>query len=215
VTIRPASDCALLISYGEEISELTHREVLRAYRALAGVREIVNLHPAYASLLLEFDPRRRSHTAMEALARERLATAGEEPLPEPRQIEIPVRYGGESGPDLADVARHAGLTPERVVQLHASAVYVVYFLGFSPGFAYLGGMPPEIAAPRLPSPRKRVPAGSVAIGGNQTGVYPLATPGGWRIIGRTPLRLFRPEAEAPVLLQMGDRVRFVAMEERP
>jgi KipI family sensor histidine kinase inhibitor len=124
-------------------------------------------------------------------------------------MEIPVSYGGEFGPDLADVARHTGLTPERVVEMHAGAEYLVYFLGFAPGFAYLGGLPPELTTPRLTAPRKHVPAGSVAIGGNQTGVYPIASPGGWRIIGHTDAKLFEPGAPDPVLLRMGDRVRFV------
>ncbi len=128
---------------------------------------------------------------------------------ESRLVEIPVRYGGEFGPDLADVARHTGLTPERVVEMHAAAEYLVYFLGFAPGFAYLGGLPPELATPRLSAPRKRVPAGSVAIGGNQTGVYPIESPGGWRIIGHTDAKLFDPNAAEPVLLRMGDRLRFV------
>ena len=126
----------------------------------------------------------------------------------PRLVEIPVRYGREFGPDLEDVARHTGLTPERVIEMHSEAEYLVYFLGFAPGFSYLGGLPPELATPRLPAPRKRVPAGSVAIGGNQTGVYPIASPGGWRIIGHTNTKLFDPDAAEPVLLRMGDRLRF-------
>jgi KipI family sensor histidine kinase inhibitor len=179
-------------------------------RALEGVRGILNLHPAYASLLVEFDPRLRDHAQIEALVRERAESevAGSHGQEE-RLVEIPVRYGGEFGPDLADVARHTGLTPERVVEMHASAEYLVYFLGFAPGFAYLGGLPDELATPRLAAPRKRVPVGSVAIGGNQTGVYPIESPGGWRIIGHTDARLFDPSAAEPVLLHMGDRLRFV------
>ncbi len=114
---------------------------------------------------------------------------------------------------LADVARHTGLSAERVVELHVSAEYRVYFLGFSPGFPYLGGMPPELTTPRLPAPRKRVPLGSVAIGGAQTGIYSVESPGGWRLIGRTAMRLFDAEAEPPAALQIGDRVRFVPVKE--
>jgi KipI family sensor histidine kinase inhibitor len=125
-------------------------------------------------------------------------------------VEIPVAYGGANGPDLDAVAELTGHTPDEVVAMHSGAEYLVYFLGFSPGFPYLGGLPESIAAPRLETPRRRVPAGSVAIGGQQTGVYPIASPGGWRIIGRTPLRLFDPGADPPVLLRMGDHVRFVA-----
>lgn len=126
-----------------------------------------------------------------------------------REIEIPVVYGGEAGPDLADVAAHAGLTPAEVVRRHSSGEYVVYLLGFLPGFAFMGGLPPELATPRRPEPRTAVPAGSVGIGGEQTGVYPLVSPGGWQLIGRTSLTLFDPSAAEPTLLRPGDRVRFV------
>jgi KipI family sensor histidine kinase inhibitor len=210
VTIRPASDRSLLVAFGESISVETHRRVFRLTSALEGVRGILNLHPAYASLLVEFDPRLRDHAQIEVLVQQ--CEAGEwegRHAAESRLVEIPVRYGGEFGPDLPDVARHTGLSPERVVEMHAAAGYLVYFLGFAPGFAYLGGLPLELATPRLSAPRKRVPAGSVAIGGNQTGVYPIESPGGWRIIGHTDTKLFDPNAAEPVLLRMGDRLRFV------
>ena len=129
-------------------------------------------------------------------------------------IEIPVCYGGEFGPDLHDVAAHNHLKNEEVIELHSSANYLVYFLGFAPGFPYLGGMPREIAAPRLSTPRTQVLAGSVAIGGHQTGVYPVSSPGGWRIIGRTYLQLFVTARNPPTLLQMGDHVRFVPISRR-
>ena len=205
----PASDSSLLVSFGDAISLAAHRQVRRLTAAFgefpAGIR---NLHPAFASVLIDFDPRRYTHADIEALVRERMAGAAETDL-EGRLVEIPVRY---DGPDLDDVARHTGLDPRRIIELHASAEYLVYFLGFSPGFPYLGGMPAELATPRLAAPRKRVPAGSVAIGGSQTGVYPIESPGGWRLIGRTELRLFDPTAEPPALLRMGDRVRFVPLE---
>ena len=210
MTIRPASDRSLLVAFGDAISLETHRRVFRLTRALEGVRGVLNLHPAYASLLVEFDPRLRDHAQIEALVRgcaANEAAAGH--VEETRLMEIPVRYGGEFGPDLSDVARHTGLAPERVIELHSAAEYLVYFLGFAPGFAYLGGLPPELATPRLPAPRKHVPAGSVAIGGNQTGVYPIVSPGGWRIIGHTDAKLFDPDAAEPVLLRMGDRLRFI------
>jgi KipI family sensor histidine kinase inhibitor len=210
VTIRPASDRSLLVTFGENISVETHGRVFHLTRALENIRGILNLHPAYASLLVEFDPRLRDHAQIEALVRDSVGSeAAANHEVESRLVEIPVRYGGEFGPDLADVARHTGLTPERVVEMHAGAEYLVYFLGFAPGFAYLGGLPPELATPRLAAPRKRVPAGSVAIGGNQTGMYPIDSPGGWRIIGHTDAKLFDPNAAEPVLLRMGDRLRFV------
>jgi KipI family sensor histidine kinase inhibitor len=210
VHIRPASDRSLLISFGDDISEENHRSVARLTHALEGARGVLNLHPAFASVLVDFDPRLRTHDEIEALARERFAAAGERTF-ELRHVEIPVRYGGEDGPDLDDVARHTGIAAERVVELFAGAEYVVYFVGFATCFPYLGGLPPELATPRLSAPRKTVPAGSVAIGGAQAGVYPLPSPAGWRLIGRTPLRLFDPEGAPPPLLRMGDRVRFVPL----
>ena len=216
MTIRPASDRSLVVSFGEEISLEMHREVARLTRRLRGIRGILNLHPAFCSVLIDFDPRLRTHREIQALVEERLAVADDAPSEPPRTVEIPVRYGGEFGPDLEDVARHCGCSPERVIELYAGAEYLVYFVGFSTCFPYLGGLPQELATPRLASPRKHVPEGSVAIGGSQAGVYPLASPGGWRLIGRTPRRLFNPESAPPGLLRMGDRVRFVpAGEFRP
>jgi KipI family sensor histidine kinase inhibitor len=130
---------------------------------------------------------------------------------ESRSVEIPVIYGGDQGPDLQNVAILAGLTTEEVIRLHSSAEYSVCFIGFLPGFPYLSGMDPRLAAPRLATPRPLVPAGSVGIAGGQTGIYPLDSPGGWRIIGRTTLTIFDPHREPPVLLKAGDRVRFIAV----
>jgi len=188
--------------------------VLRLVRAFeVPPTGILNLHPAYASVLIDFDPHRLSHDAVEALVRQRMAAPEARATRDTRTIEIPVCYGGTFGPDLEDVARHAGLTAARVVELHAAAQYLVYFLGFSPGFPYLGGLPPELATPRLAAPRKVVPAGSVAIGGSQTGVYSVDSPGGWRIIGRTALRLFDAAADPPARFRIGDTVRFVPTPE--
>ncbi len=213
VQIRASSDRSLLVSFGEEISPPAHRAVRRLTAALGGARGISNLHPAFASVLVEFDPRLHSHAEIESLVRLSLERAPEEEPPASRLVEIPVRYGGAYGPDLDDVARHHDLTPSRVVELHASAGYEVCFVGFSTCFPYLAGLPAELATPRLAAPRKHVAAGSVAIAGSQAGVYPLASPGGWRVIGRTELRLFDPAGEPPPLLRMGDRVRFVPIEE--
>jgi KipI family sensor histidine kinase inhibitor len=209
VTIFPASDRALHVWFGDEISMESYGEVVRLTRGLDGVRGVLNLHPAYASVLIDFDPRLRTHEQIELLVRECLAKPGMTAVEPQRTVEIPVRYGGEFGPDLEDVARHTGLAPERVVELFSAAEYLVYFVGFSTCFPYLGGLPPELATPRLSAPRRHVPEGSVAIGGAQAGVYPLASPGGWRLIGRTSLRLFDPQGEPPPLLRMGDRVRFI------
>jgi inhibitor of KinA len=215
VTIRPASDRSILVSFGDEISLSMHRQVLRLTRILHGIRGILNLHPAFSTVLIDFDPRLRTHAEVETLVEERLAASSHEAPPAPRALEIPVCYGGEFGPDLEDVARYNSLTPGRVVELHAAAEYVVYFVGFSTCFPYLGGLPAQLATPRLSAPRKLVPAGSIGIAGGQAGVYPLASPGGWRLIGRTSLRLFDVDASPPGLLRMGDHVRFVRMPEPP
>jgi KipI family sensor histidine kinase inhibitor len=207
-----SSDRSLLLVFDDRISLAAHREILRLTPLLQSVRGVTNVHPAYASILIEFDPLTIRHAGVQRIARDLVAQTAAAPLPEPRTVEIPVAYGGEYGPDLEAVAALTGHSPEEVVELHSSAEYLVYFLGFSPGFPYLGGMPESISAPRLGTPRKRVPAGSVAIGGQQTGVYPMTSPGGWRIIGRTTLRLFDPDADPPALLRMGDHVRFVAKD---
>jgi KipI family sensor histidine kinase inhibitor len=169
--------------------------------------------PGMNNLTLLFDPALIDATELEIqvlAAWPQLAAAGREDLDAPgRTIEIPVAYGGEHGPDLADVAAHTGLAPAEVARRHAAGDYVVYLLGFLPGFAFLGGLPPELATPRRAAPRLAVPARSVGIGGAQTGIYPLASPGGWQLIGRTPIELFDPQAAAPTLLRPGDRVRFV------
>jgi KipI family sensor histidine kinase inhibitor len=216
VKIVAASDSSLLVSFGDNISLEAHRQVLRLMQTfdepLPGIR---NLHPAFASVLIDFDPRRRTHAEIETRVRQKLSGAGETAHPESLLVEIPVCYGGEFGPDLTEVARHTGLSAERVVELHASAEYRVFFLGFSPGFPYLGGMPPELAMPRLSAPRKHVPVGSVAIGGAQTGIYSVDSPGGWRLIGRTSMRLFDAAAEPPAVLQMGNRVRLIPVKELP
>jgi len=205
-----SSDQSLLIYFGQQITVKASEQVRRLLRLLelepiAGVR---NLHPAYCSLLVKFDAVKWRHEALEKELRKYLGRFDRVKLPEPRQVEIPVCYGGEFGPDLNDVAATHGISPERVIDLHTSASYLVYFLGFTPGFAYLGEFPRELVTPRLASPRKKVPAGSVGIAGNQTGVYPFETPGGWRLLGRTPLAMFRTDGEGLSLLAIGDRVRF-------
>lgn len=205
----PASDRSLLVSFGGGISEEASRRVAALTRTLATdpIPHVSNIHPAYCSVLVVFDPVRASH---EDLVREVTARldAGA-PAPEGRTVEIPVCYGGEFGPDLETVAAAHGLTIGRTVELHSGATYTAQFLGFVPGYAYLSGVPGEIVTPRLDTPRRRVPAGSVAIAGKQAGIYPFATPGGWRILGRTPLTVFQPDRDPMNLISLGDRVRFV------
>jgi KipI family sensor histidine kinase inhibitor len=195
---------------GSHITLQANENVRRLLRLLElePVAAIRNLHPAYCSLLVKFDALRIRHQEVETILRKYLVRLEEVSLPEPRQVQIPVCYGGEFGPDLAEVCATNGITPSQAIELHASVSYLVYFLGFVPGFAYLGELPEALVTPRLAAPRKRVPVGSVGIAGNQTGVYPVATPGGWRLIGRTPIGMFRAERRGLSLLAMGDRVRF-------
>jgi len=206
-----ASDQSLLIYFAEKITVEANEKVRKLLQLLekepiAGIR---NLHPAYCSLLVKFDALKWRHEELEVKLREYLDKLQEVKLPEPRHVEIPVCYGGEFGPDLEDVAANHGITQERVIKLHCSTTYLVYFLGFVPGFAYLGELPQELVTPRLPTPRKKVPVGSVGIAGNQTGIYPFETPGGWRLLGRTPVAMFRTDREHLSLLSIGDRVQFV------
>jgi KipI family sensor histidine kinase inhibitor len=165
------------------------------------------------NLTVVFDPLRHDGPQVLAQLAQLWESTAAHSAPQ-RQIEIPVHYGGDDGPDLAAVARHTGLSEQQVIEAHTGADYCVYFLGFQPGFAYLGGLPPALAIPRLATPRTRVPPGSVGIGANQTGIYPFASPGGWQLIGRTALPLFDPAATPPTLLQAGDLVRFVAINKK-
>ncbi len=212
----PASDAALLAILAAEPSESATAAVLALREALAASPPpgLVDLRPAYTSLLVVFDPRATTHGEIERSVRPLLPPPDLALAPAGRTVEIPVCYEGENGPDLADVARGAGLMPDEAVALHAGATYRVAFVGFSPGFAYLLGLPSRLATPRLPAPRLRVPAGSVGIAGGQTGLYPRATPGGWRLVGRTPLSLFDPGRESASLLLPGDAVRFVPVPQR-
>ena len=194
-----------------QITRQANEKVRRLLRLLelkpiSGVR---NLHPAYCSLLVKFDALKLRHEGLQDKLRKYLDRLKEVKLPEPRHVEIPVCYGGEYGPDLEEVAALHAMTPEQVIELHTSGNYLVYFLGFVPGFAYLGELPQALVTPRLATPRKKVPAGSVGIAGNQTGVYPFETPGGWRLLGRTPTAMFRTDRDGLSLLAIGDRVRFV------
>ena len=210
-TFRRASDQSLLIYFGQEISLEAHERVRKFLRLLESkpVRGVCNIHPAYCSVLVKFDPLKVEHEQLEktlAAYSDRLDAVK---LPKAREVEIPVCYGDEYGPDLNEVSALHKLTAKEVIELHSSTTYVVYFLGFVPGFAYLGEVPEALVTPRLETPRRKVPAGSVGIAGKQTGVYPCSTPGGWRLLGRTPLAMFRADRKALSLLSIGDRVRFV------
>jgi inhibitor of KinA len=212
-----AGEQGLIVEFGNAIDPAVNARVHRLARALAarGLEGVIETVPTYRSLLVLFDPlilpRERLDSEVEAL----LAVPAVEEAPGVggNTVELPVLYGGEFGPDLSFIARHTGLSTEEVIAIHSSSSYLVYMLGFTPGFPYLGGMSSRLATPRLSSPRGKVPTGSVGIAGSQTGVYPVESPGGWRLIGRTPLRLFDLEAEQPFLLAPGDIVRFRPVDE--
>jgi KipI family sensor histidine kinase inhibitor len=210
-----AGDAALVVEFGDKIDPAINRLVHALACALAdnplpGLGEAV---PSYRSLLVHYNPLSLSYAEVESFVSQALGRCEDAPLPEPRLVEVPTIYGGERGPDIGFVAEQNGLAIADVIRLHSGATYTVYMLGFTPGFPYLGGLPDALITPRLETPRQRVPAGSVGIAGAQTGVYPLATPGGWRLIGWTPVVLFDPARTPPALLQPGDRVRFVPVSE--
>lgn len=222
-TVETLAEDALLLRFGDGIDMATNARVHAAAGALrdAGLPGITDIAPAYATLLLRFDPLAWDNgAAREAIIKalgpgirrddEQKPTASEHGAT--RVVEIPVCYGGECGPDIDAVAEHAGLSREEVIGRYAATEYTVAMLGFAPGFPYLLGLDASLHVPRRANPRTRVPAGSVAIGGAQTGIYPRELPGGWHLIGRTPLALFDPAREPPCLLAPGDRVRFHAID---
>jgi KipI family sensor histidine kinase inhibitor len=207
----PFGDSALLIEFGDAVSLELNQKVVALNEAVlrAGVLEVEELVPTYRSLLLRYNPSRTTYEQLvfrikeieEKLMESATAVEG-------KRVTVPVAYGGEYGSDLNYVARYHELTEEQVVRLHSEREYRVYMIGFVAGFPYLGGVPDEIATPRLETPRLKVPAGSVGIAEKQTGIYPCEAPGGWQIIGRTPLSLFNPQRRPPALLEPGDAVRF-------
>ncbi len=207
----PLGDSSVLIQLGDEIDLAVNRRVhtldarLRQY-AIPGIVETV---PAYATLLVHYDPLIISYAGVGNWIEEQMAVTEEAAVQKPRRIEVPVRYGGEFGPDLAFVASYHGTTEADIVRLHTGEDYSVFMMGFTPGFPYMGKLSEALATPRLETPRTHVPAGSVGIAGAQTGIYPIASPGGWQIIGRTSLALFDLSAEQPFLFAPGDGVRFV------
>ena len=210
----PAGDAALLVELGNEISETVNNRVraLDAAVCRAAIPGVSETIPAYCSLLVQYDPLQITYPQLEQRLAELAAHSASAPAVETPIKEVPTIYGGEYGPDLADVAVAHNLRPEDVIAIHSGTVYTVYMLGFSPGFAYMGNVPEFIATPRLAAPRTRVPAGSVAIAARQTGIYPQSTPGGWRILGRTNLTLFDPQRDPACFFQPGDRVRFVPIQ---
>ncbi|OLN23640.1 kinase inhibitor [Domibacillus antri] len=222
IEMKPLGDSALVIQLGTEINTAVHKKVraltiLSEKHSFTGFIECV---PAFASVTVFYNPlivKRTYDTENNSspfqlvrfMMEEIMKQLVEEKEEKPRIVEIPVCYGGEYGPDLPFVAEENNLSVEEVIEIHSSGEYLVYMIGFAPGFPYLGGLSEKIAAPRRSSPRVSIPVGSVGIAGNQTGVYPISTPGGWQLIGRTPAALFHPKHNPPSLLASGDVVKFV------
>jgi KipI family sensor histidine kinase inhibitor len=209
-----ASDSSILVEFGDRIDPEIQRDILGLFHQFCELNDgrIRNLHPGYASLLIDFDPQTLTRQDVIALIKSFTGNKLTHAAQNFAVVTIPVCYEAEFGPDLADVSAHTGLSVEEVVRLHSDAIYQVCFLGFTAGFAYLGGMPKSLHTPRLATPRRSVTAGSVGIAGGQTGIYPAETPGGWRLIGRTPLRMFDPQAQPATRLQAGDVVRFTRID---
>jgi KipI family sensor histidine kinase inhibitor len=209
-----AGDTAFVVELGDSISPDVNRRVHDLRRAmeerhLAG---IVDLVPTYRSLLVYYDPLRATRAALEREIESLTAGGTDVNRPPARIVEFPTVYGGEFGPDLDFVAEHAKLPVGEVIRIHSGVDYLVYMMGFTAGFPYLGGMSPAIATPRLATPRTRIPAGSVGIAQQQTGIYPADSPGGWQIIGRTPVRIFDADHDPPVVVEAGDYVRFIPVD---
>lgn len=210
ITFKLAGDTSILIEFGNEISSEVNQRVMALDECLnrerlAGIVETV---PAYRSLTVHYRPEVIRCKALQERLRQLLAGIGLQQTKRRKIYEIPVLYGGEQGPDLAYVAQYSKKTCEEVIRLHSKPEYLIYMLGFTPGFPYLGGMDRSIAVPRLEKPRTKIPAGSIGIAGEQTGIYPLDSPGGWQLIGQTPVRLYDPGNERPILLEAGSLIQF-------
>ncbi len=208
-------DTAVSAVFGDRISEEVNRTI-RAFQLLLTERKIpgiVETVPTYCSLMIHYDPDRISCDRLLGTLKELAASVDTAALPPSEVLEIPVLYGGEMGLDLAHVAENAGISEEEVVKRHSAPEYLIYMLGFTPGFTYLGGLDPSIETPRLKTPRVSIPAGSVGIAGKQTGIYPIASPGGWQLIGRTPVRMYDPLRETPILPRAGQYIHFFPITE--
>ena len=212
---RVMGDRSLLVELGNEIHVSVHERVRRLFLAVkqASLSTLLDAVPGYCSLLLVFDPSTTTSDQIRKTIEGLFLELDELELPEPTNIEIPVVYGSEYGPDLGRVASYHKTTPENVIRRHTQTGYRVYMIGFTPGFPYMGELPENLETPRKKTPRTAVPRGSVGLAQKQTGIYPAQSPGGWQIIGRTPLKLFDPLKNPPSLLEMGDRVRFFRISE--
>lgn len=212
---RYGGDRSLYVEVGDEITPEVNRGIRNLLSAIdkAEIAGVQALAPTYRSILVYYDPLTVAPDTLKEQISGLYGSLEDAEVGGAKIVEIPTLYGGEFGPDIDFVASHNGISEAEVVEVHTGSDYLVYMVGFNPGFPYLGGMSEKIATPRLPTPRVRMAPGSVGIAERQTGIYPLASPGGWRVIGRSPIRMFDPGREPPSLVQAGDLVRFTSVEE--
>ena len=207
-----ASDRSILVKFGSKISEEIHQRVFAFtdFVLTNRIKSVVNIHPAYSSVLFTLDLN-ADLNAMLSLIKKSWEASAQTELPDSRHVEIPVLYGSELGEDMDRVSQHTGLNQSEIIQSHEGGSYKVYFTGFSPGFPYIGGMDPSLSTPRLTTPRKLVPAGTIGIAAEQTGIYPLSSPGGWNLIGQTPIKIFDWHQPTDLMLRIGDSIKFISI----
>jgi len=210
-----SGDRGLVVEFGNIISETVNKKVRNLYLAIqkGHIKGINEMIPTYRSLLIHYNPIEIEIDNLIEKLMEIEKALDSIDLPKPGIIEIPTIYGGEFGEDLNFVSEHNGISVDEVIKIHSSVDYLIYMLGFTPGFPYLGGMSEKIETPRLKIPRTKIPAGSVGIAGKQTGIYPIESPGGWQLIGKTPIKLYDPNSQIPIILQAGDYIRFIPIEQ--
>ena len=215
IRILTAGDSSILVEFGRIISPEINRKITATVQLMKmqHIEGVVDIIPAFCSLLINYDPRVISYEEITERMQHLLKMDAKMDEGKKKVYEIPVCYGGEYGPDIANIAAHAGLSEEEVIKIHSSRDYLIYMLGFLPGFCYLGGLDERIHTPRLANPRIKISAGSVGIGGSQTGIYPLDSPGGWQLMGMTPVKTYDPDREVPILLEAGDYIRFIPIDE--
>lgn len=207
--LKPLGDSAILIQLGDEIDPILNQRVHALSALLQTSPAVIETVPAYCTVLVHYDPLTTTYNQIKNFIEEKISLLDDATHRPSRRLEIPVLYGNASGPDLEPAATTLALSPSELIRLHSEREYTVYMMGFTPGFPYLGILNEKLALPRLSTPRTRVPAGSVAIAGSQTGIYPVDSPGGWHILGHTPLKLFDPTSEIPFLFAPGDIVKFI------
>ncbi len=215
IKILTAGDSSLLIEFGKEISPEINQKITATVQLMKEqhIEGVVDIIPAFCSLLINYDPRVIRYDELKSRMRDLVKMDIKAEAGRKKVYEIPVCYGGAYGPDIENIAKHAGLSVEEVIEIHSSRDYLIYMLGFLPGFTYLGGLDERIHTPRLANPRLKINAGSVGIGGSQTGIYPMDSPGGWQLMGMTPVKTYDPSREVPILVEAGDYIRFVPVSE--